>query len=636
MKIVMRSRCAVIILTLLITGSTTLAGQELYPILEYGTYGFIDGRGEIAIPVRFADVGRFTEGLAPARLDGGYGYIDSTGLFVISPRFDFAEPFADGIARVVIDEIPYLIDRNGEKLFDHGYVDIDAPINDRTIVLTKGERQGVLDLQGHLVVDTIYGEISPFIDGRAIVVDDRSERERRAVGVIDTEGNLIVPIGRYEEIDHYSDGFARVGINDSTWGYIDLSGRLLITLPSASYTPLPISSFDDGHVIIAVAEDEDRFAIVNSEGDLIRIDEEIKAVTPFERGRGLARLSDRSWVLIDGEGGWVSDRRYESFREPVISNGVAYLIGRKAVRAIDMESGEELGTSEAFAKAERIIAVNGVAVAMKEEEDGDDGIRWSFWDARTGPDSPRWFDDIIGGETFASPLIGVMQEGGLSYVDRRGLYRWIIRRPLEAPIARAIDIDFMLRGMFYASSIDRNDARYVEYTRNGGWAESRNTYRHLSDTADAKPSSSGGDLAFEFESIEFAAGDYLLQGFFLVNRSGSTIYFPAQDSRLAMTIQAQDRRGKWRDIMYLPNSWCGNSYHTLVLPDSTYWYFSMPVFEGDLPTQLRLAVQFQTEGDWEAEEFTLYSDPIPGYVNTTQFTRKRDYTPRNIMDPYDD
>lgn len=46
---------------------------------------------------------------------------------------------------------------------------------------------------------------------------------------------------------------------------------------------------------------------------------------------------------------------------------------------------------------------------------------------------------------------------------------------------------------------------------------------------------------------------------YVVNNTTNKITFNAQDSRLYMKMQAKDSAGEWKDIEYLPSSWCGNS-----------------------------------------------------------------------------
>ena len=75
---------------------------------ENAPSGFIDRQGRIVIEPTFAEVGHFSDGLAPVRLEktegvwgrgDRWGYIDRTGKFVIEPRFNEAHQFRNGVAR---------------------------------------------------------------------------------------------------------------------------------------------------------------------------------------------------------------------------------------------------------------------------------------------------------------------------------------------------------------------------------------------------------------------------------------------------------------------------------------------------------------------------------------------------------
>jgi hypothetical protein len=79
-------------------------------------WGFIDKKGEVAIPFLYEKAGHFSEGLAPVMMNGRWGYIDHQGRMVIGAGFQYAQEFKNGIAEVVIgDKIVYL-DKQGRIL----------------------------------------------------------------------------------------------------------------------------------------------------------------------------------------------------------------------------------------------------------------------------------------------------------------------------------------------------------------------------------------------------------------------------------------------------------------------------------------------------------------------------------------
>lgn len=64
------------------------AGRDvLVPVEQNGAWGYITGRGTLAIPPRFERAYRFVNNRALVRRDGRYGFIDTSGAAVIPPTF---------------------------------------------------------------------------------------------------------------------------------------------------------------------------------------------------------------------------------------------------------------------------------------------------------------------------------------------------------------------------------------------------------------------------------------------------------------------------------------------------------------------------------------------------------------------
>ena len=110
----------------------------------------------------------------------------------------------------------------------------------------------------------------------------------------------------------------------------------------------------------------------------------------------------------------------------------------------------------------------------------------------------------------------------------------------------------------------------------------------------------------------------------------------AQDSRLELVLQALDTKGNWRNIEYVPNSWCGNSYHPLALEPGFKWNFSIPVYEGQMPTKIRAVLCYNPslKTKKKGNEICICSNEFSASVNPGQFWRKPEYFPAGIMDPY--
>lgn len=76
---------------------------------------------------------------------------------------------------------------------------------------------GLINYKGEIVLDINYYSIVPAIGNWGIVT---VQNKARKYGVIDMNGNIIVPFGKYDYIDGFDKGFARVKIGKQTNGQI--------------------------------------------------------------------------------------------------------------------------------------------------------------------------------------------------------------------------------------------------------------------------------------------------------------------------------------------------------------------------------------------------------------------------------
>lgn len=193
-------------------------------------------------------------------------------------------------------------------------------------------------------------------------------------------------------------------------------------------------------------------------------------------------------------------------------------------------------------------------------------------------------------------------------------------------VLKPLKIDFKNRGYFYASSVPLKSTRGL-----GGWGGSDNRYQQLTTQNFFEESKLSVILRVEEPAV--FAGKYAGYALYVVNARNDTVFFEAQDSRLDMKLQALDKDGEWRDIEYLPGSWCGNSYHQLYLPSHYFWKFAVPEYKGTLKTRIRAALSYLTAQSASAQ--WIYSNEIEGSVNKGQFTKIPKYQPNGMMDPYD-
>jgi hypothetical protein len=121
-------------------------------------YGYKDDTGKVVISAKFAEGGRFHDGLAPVFFKDNWLYIDKTGKRKIKLPIgcSFAGVFSEGLAAIVL--------RSGSKSDDR--------FSKR--VPRRGDRLGYIDPDGHLVIPAKYRFASArdtrFSNGLAAVV----------------------------------------------------------------------------------------------------------------------------------------------------------------------------------------------------------------------------------------------------------------------------------------------------------------------------------------------------------------------------------------------------------------------------------------------------------------------------------
>lgn len=115
---------------------------------------------------------------------------------------------------------------------------------------------------------------------------------------------------------------------------------------------------------------------------------------------------------------------------------------------------------------------------------------------------------------------------------------------------------------------------------------------------------------------------------YLVNATDGEVWFMASDSRLSVVQEALDGSGAWRPVEWLPQSWCGNSYHRVRLGPSEAWRVTIPRYKGSIKTKLRLRLSRGADGA------SIISNTFDGSVNPEQFNRPRHHRSRGLMDPY--
>lgn len=632
--------------------------QNLYPFCENNLYGFINSKGKIVIPPKFKVAKHFSEGLAAVRLNGTYGYIDETGTFVIPAQFDEAFNFNNGYAKVFIEGKPYIINNNGKILFEHNYKHISGISADGfAAVTTFSDKVGLINSTGRLILDTIFSGFIDISNGNIIVkglnhksygnIDNKIINE---IGIIDTKGNWKVPYGVYREINRFVNGYAEVTFMDkknNADGIIDENGNFMCSISDNWFLDFSNPGFYQNIATISIVEkdknnskkytsynDEDYIGAINTQGELIFSNKDWIEISAYSSNRAFVKTRKGVWLMIDTKGNVVSPHKFEKVlidsdrhhQFDVFQNGIAFVKTDKGWGAIDT-SGNFVAAPYNFNNidynfVERVGDILFIVRDISVENDHY-SYAYGFWNIRTNAYVPPKFHEIAKND-FDKELIPIVIDGLLGYILPNGEIVWMEQQQKE--FLHQLDIDFMNRAYFYASS-----KRLTELNGFGGWGGSQNNSKSL-EVSDRFQSDS---IQVYIDTTQSAPWMKDFKGFklWVINTTQDTMVLDAQDSRLYLHLQALDRHGVWKDIEYLPSSWCGNSYHSLFLAPNEFWEFAVPDYHGALKTKIR-AVLTKVKNKTTHQNFTIYSNEIEGYINPGQFWNQHEYQPKGIMDPY--
>jgi hypothetical protein len=443
-----------------------------------------------------------------------------------------------------------------------------------------------------------------------------------------------VPFGKYSQIQGPYDGRFYVEISrkrgkESIDAVLDSRGWVTYLLNS-KYIWFD-QKISNGIMIAAPAEEESSksdYAFMNFKGELI-YDRDVDLAYDFNENFGFYSNENNKYSFINRKGKVIAQNVYDEIAQPGFTDGMALVREDEKWGIID--------TTGAYVLKPQLKSVHGIVNGYVITLDESDTIsyhpKYGLVDLKGKTIIPPVLQEL-NPEGFINGLLSSWTDNRLTYFDTEGNIVW--QQPKEEEEnPRPLNIDFMNRGYFY-----------VDGVRTGHPITARGSFN---EKVTMRNSFQGAALSVvsivnaELEHVSNIKG----MAVFVANTTGDTIRFSAQDGRLYMKMQATDRNGAWRDIEYLPHSWCGNSYHSLSLAPNEYWQFTAPIYEGNFNTKLRIELEYvdpeSLKKDTDVSPYrslrsekhlVIYSNTFDGSINLAQFWRKPGYSANGIMDPY--
>ncbi|HYL98798.1 MAG TPA: WG repeat-containing protein, partial [Blastocatellia bacterium] len=392
-------------------------------------WGYINQRGEMAVPPRFRGGQVFSDGLAAIEVESEdptndlippkWGYINKTGKIVIEPRFTRAFPFQDGLAYVEMgDDVSGYIDKTGRLVTRTSFAG-DRADSGTTHEFSEGLAAvesngfvGFIDRTGAMVIEPQFLSAGDFSDGLAPVRFARS-LGTTGWGYIDRSGKTVIP-PQFAEAEPFSDGLALIGVAGKpevidksgsvamsiTLGYIDKSGKIVIA-PKYSRA----NDFSEGLAAVGL---DSGWGYIDHQGQMV-IEPNFASARPFSNGvAGVERGNE--WGFIDKTGAFVIPMRFKG-NDFVQDTSYVFSEGLASVEVDD--------SKWAYAdRAGRLVIKPGYDEAMDFSE-GIAAVRkdgkWGFIDKAGNTLISPQFDWV---HSFGEGLASVDKDGKFSYIDR--------------------------------------------------------------------------------------------------------------------------------------------------------------------------------------------------------------------------
>ena len=270
---------------------TSSVGQPVFNVEKDGYVYLIDKDGNKINDELYDDEVYFiSSDYASASKDLKYGIIDKEGNTVIP--FEYGKTSINNTNEYVIfaDEGDNygLMDIKGNVLIEPEYESIRGPFINNYFILLLDEKYGIQDSEGNVIIDFEYDYIADFTSLDAIPVQNGGNS-----ALINSENQIIVNYGKYEDIEEISiPGRFVVELNDRE-GLIDGKGNMIIPI---NYYDIICSDLDYQSDKLILVSDQNKYAYFNKDG---------KNVTGFIYDDGKEFKNGYAPVEKDGKWGYI-------------------------------------------------------------------------------------------------------------------------------------------------------------------------------------------------------------------------------------------------------------------------------------------------------------------------------------------
>ncbi len=197
------------------------ADYDYIKFSQYGRYGVMDRYGKIMISPQYDDIELEYNSTFSVKKYGSWGIVDKYGRIIINPDYDSAGYFYEDLYKLSKRGKYGIANKYGKLVLALEWDDV-AFLDSEMYKVTRNGRFGAVSANGQTVLQPQYGYVA-YLRGALSVCRNSSS----ACGIINSKGNIVLPLNYSGIIENLSNGYFTVNCNGK-YGVIDIDGKTIL------------------------------------------------------------------------------------------------------------------------------------------------------------------------------------------------------------------------------------------------------------------------------------------------------------------------------------------------------------------------------------------------------------------------
>lgn len=300
--------------------------------------GYLDARGQLAVPVEYDELSEFRGNYAIGKIGADFYIVDKTGKKTkINVEADLVKYMINDFAVYRYKKLFGFVNNEGNKAIDAKFTGVGNFYGGSAWAREASGKIGFINAQGEWIVQPEYKEVSDpdetyhvsvakdfssrvymqFMDGKKVEVEGATDageinegftwaRKETMVGLINHEGKWIVPPS-YSKVEKVVDGYTVVKSVEGKEGLLDVKGNIIIPVKYEK-----VENISEGLFRVRQAG---KWGYLDASANTV-IDFQFDGAEDFNYGFAQVKIGT-TWGLIDKQGNLVIPTQYRRVKELV-------------------------------------------------------------------------------------------------------------------------------------------------------------------------------------------------------------------------------------------------------------------------------------------------------------------------------